>query len=260
MLTYDFMRNALSAGFLVAILCPVIGTFLVLKRFSMMGDALSHSAFAGVALGLVFGVNPSLASLVYTVATALLIETLRKRLAGYEEMVLSIVMTFNVGVAIILASRGRAAGVNSFLFGSILTVEFRDLILIALVTLVSLLFIAMTYEKLVYLTFDEEGAIISGVPVDTLNYAFAALTGAAVGVSIRITGLLVISSILVLPVASALNFKRGFKGTLIQAVLSGLIAVLSGLVLSYYIDSAPGGTIAIMSVAVLLVSFLVRKR
>lgn len=260
MLAYDFMRNALSAGFLVAILCPVIGTFLVLKRFSMMGDALSHSAFAGVALGLVFGVNPSLASLIYTVLTAAVIETLRKRLVGYEEMVLSIIMTFNVGIAIILASRGRAAGVNSFLFGSMLTVDFSDLILIAMVTLISLLFIFVTYEKMLYLTFDEEGALISGLPVEALNYAFAILTGAAVGVSIRITGLLVISSILVLPVATALNFKRGFKGTLLIAVLAGLISVLSGLMLSYYIDSAPGGTIAIMSVTVLLASFLVRKR
>lgn len=260
MLTYDFMRNALSAGFLVAILCPVIGTFLVLKRFSMMGDALSHSAFAGVALGLVFGVNPSAASLVYTVGTAVLIEYLRKHLANYEEMVLSIVMTLNVGIAIILTSRGSASGVNSFLFGSILTVEFSDLALIAGVTLFSLLFVSFAYEQLVYLTFDEEGAIISGIPVDRLNYVFAALTGAAVGVSIRITGLLVISSILVLPVAAALNFRRGFKGTLVTAVIAGLIAVMSGLVLSYYIDSAPGGTIAIMSVVVLLISFLLRKR
>lgn len=260
MLQYDFMRNALAAGFLIALLCPVIGSFLVLKRFSMMGDTLSHSAFAGVALGAFFGLNPSVASLIYTLLAALLIEYLRNRFKSYEEVVMSIVMTFNVGLAIILASRGSSANIESFLFGSILTVEPSDLFLIAAVTLISLIFIRIFYSQLLYITFDEEGAEISQIPVVSLNYLFMALTGATVGVSIRITGLLVISSILVLPVAAALNLRAGFRKTLLWAVGFGLIAVLSGLVLSYYLDSAPGGTIAIMSVAVLLCSFFLRRK
>lgn len=260
MLQYDFMRNALAAGFLIALLCPVIGSFLVLKRFSMMGDTLSHSAFAGVALGAFFGLNPSVASLIYTLLAALLIEYLRNRFKSYEEVVMSIVMTFNVGLAIILASRGSSANIESFLFGSILTVEPSDLFLIAAVTLISLIFIRIFYSQLLYITFDEEGAEISKIPVVSLNYLFMALTGATVGVSIRITGLLVISSILVLPVAAALNLRAGFRKTLLWAVGFGLIAVLSGLVLSYYLDSAPGGTIAIMSVAVLLCSFFLRRK
>lgn len=260
MLQYDFMRNALSAGFLIALLCPVIGAFLVLKRFSMMGDTLSHSAFAGVALGYFVGLNPSVASLIYTVAAALFIEYLRNRFRSYEEVVMSIVMTFNVGLAIILASRGATGNITAFLFGSILTVEVADLVLIALVTFISLIFIRVFYNQLLYMTFDEEGAEISNIPVRTLNYLFMAVTGAAVGVSIRVTGLLVISSILVLPVAAALNLRRGFRATLVWSVAFGLIAVLSGLVISYYIDSAPGGTIAIMSVLVLLASILVRRR
>lgn len=260
MLSYDFMRYALMAGFLIGVLCPVIGSFLVLRRFSMMGDTLSHSAFAGVALGYFFGLNPSAASLIYTLLAALLIEYLRNRFKSYEEVVMSIVMTFNVGLAIILASRGRGANISSFLFGSILTVEPWDLILIAAVTLICLFFIRQFYDRLLYMTFDEEGARISGIPVTALSYLFMALTGAAVGVSIRITGLLVISSILVLPVAAALNLRQGFRRTLAWAVVFGLAAVLSGLVLSYYLDSAPGGTIALMSVALLLASFLLRKK
>ena len=260
MLQYDFMRNALSAGFLIAMLCPVVGSFLVLKRFSMMGDTLSHSAFAGVTIGFLLGLNPSVTSLIYTVLSALLIEYLRNRFKSYEEIVMSIVMTFNVGIAIILASRGRSTNVSSFLFGSILTVEFQDLVLIAAVTLIVLLFIRIWFEKLLYLTFDEEGAIISGIKVKTLNFIFVALTGAAVGVSIRITGLLVISSILVLPVAAALNLKKGFRTTLLFSVVFGVIAVMAGLISSYYLDTAPGGTIAIMSVVVLISSFLFRKK
>ena len=147
MLQYEFMRNALAAGFLIAILCPIFGSFLVLKRFSMMGDTLSHSAFAGVALGYFFGMNPSLASLVYTLLAALLIEYLRNRFKSYQEIVMAIVMTFNVGLAIILASRGGSANITAFLFGSILTVEIADLMLIAAVTLTSLVFIRPSMKK-----------------------------------------------------------------------------------------------------------------
>lgn len=260
MLQYEFMRNALAAGFFIAILCPIIGSFLVLKRFSMIGDTLSHSAFAGVALGYFFGLNPSLTSLIYTLFAALLIEYLRNRFKSYQEIVMAIVMTFNVGLAIILASRGGSANITAFLFGSILTVELADLILIAAVTFISLIFIRLYYDQLLYITFDEEGAEISKIPVKRLNYLFMALTGAAVGVSIRVTGLLVISSILVLPMAAALNLRKGFKQTLYFAVLFGIITVMSGLVISYYIDSAPGGTIALMSVAVLLASFLAKNK
>ena len=210
-------------------------------------------AYAGIA-----GLPPQAG--LYTLLAALLIEYLRNRFKSYEEVVMSIVMTFNVGLAIILASRGSSANIESFLFGSILTVEPSDLFLIAAVTLISLIFIRIFYSQLLYITFDEEGAEISKIPVVSLNYLFMALTGATVGVSIRITGLLVISSILVLPVAAALNLRAGFRKTLLWAVGFGLIAVLSGLVLSYYLDSAPGGTIAIMSVAVLLCSFFLRRK
>lgn len=260
MFSYEFMRNAFSAGFLIGILCPLMGTFLVLKRFSMMGDTLAHSAFAGVALGLVFGQNPSLFSLIYSVLSALLIEYLRNRFKSYEEVVMSVVMTFNVGLAIILASAGKSSNITAFLFGSILTVEFKDLVLIALVTFLCLVFLRLFYDALLYITFDEEGAAIHGIKVRSMNFLFAILTGAAVGVSIRITGLLVISSLLVLPVATAMNFKKGFRPTLFIAALTGLMTVLIALTLSYHLDTAPGGTIALTSVAFLLVSFLVNLR
>lgn len=260
MFSYDFMRNAMFAGLLIAMLMPIVGTFLVLKRFSMMGDTLSHSAFAGVALGMVFGQNPTLFSLIYTILCALLIEYLRSRFSSYEEVVMSVVLTFNVGLGILLASSGKSNNISSFLFGSILTVSKIDLFLIALVTLLSFLFIGFFYKKLLYLTFDEEGAKIHGINVRLFNFIFAAITGAAVGSSIRITGLLVISSLLVIPVAAAMNFQKNFKTTMILAMITGLIAVISGLTLSYHLDTAPGGTIALASVACLLISFLFRPK
>ncbi len=260
MLDYEFMRNALTAGFLISILCPLIGTFLVLKRFSMMGDTLSHSSFAGVTAGLIMGIAPGAASLVYTLLSALLIEYLRNKYQGYQEVVMSIVMTFNIGIAIILASTGKiGTNITQFLFGSILTVTAFDLLMILGVMLVSLAFLYIYRHQLIYATFDEDGARINGIDVTKLNYLFAALTGATVGVSTRITGLLVISSILVIPTAAALNLRRGFFKTLLSAMAFGIISVMGGIVLSYYMDSAPGGTIALASVAVLILTFLFRR-
>lgn len=257
MFQYEFMRNAFLAGILVSILCPIIGSFLVLKRFSMMGDTLSHSAFAGVASSLYLGIDPSLYSLIYTVINAFIIEALRHKFKNYEEIIMNVILTFNVGLAIVLASSKKLkTGISQFLFGSILTVTKNDIFLIAIVTVITILFIFLFYKKMVYSTFDEEGAIIHNINVKGLNYAFAILTGATIGVSIRITGLLVISSVLVLPVAASLNFKQGFLRTLLLSITHGLITVLVGLLLSYRLDTAPGGTIALVSVAILLISMI----
>lgn len=261
MFSYEYMRFALIAGLLVSILCPLIGNFLVLKRFSMIGDTLSHSAFAGVAAGLIFGITPTVSALIYTILSSLLIEYLRNKYSSYQEIVISIVLTLNIGIAIILASTGRTGtNINQYLFGSILTVSMTDILLLLAVLVICILFIKVKYNELLYSTFDEEGFKIHGINNTLLNYMFAALTGATVGVSIRITGLLVISSILVIPVASALNLKKGFKKTLFLSVVFGLFSVLGGLLISYFIDSAPGGTIAVTSVLLLIISLLIPKR
>ena len=123
MLEYGFMQNALIAGVLISILCPCVGVFLVLKRYSMMGDALSHASFAGVAIGILLGFNPIISAFIFTSICGLLIEKLRSYYKKYAELILVIVMTLSVGIAITLISSGRAsASVNSYLFGSILTV------------------------------------------------------------------------------------------------------------------------------------------
>lgn len=257
MFKYEFMRNAFMAGMLISVLCPVIGSFLVLKRFSLMGDTLSHSAFAGVASALFLGYNPGIFSLIYTIASAVAIEFLRKRFRSYQEVIMSVILTFNTGLAIVLASsRKIGTSINQFLFGSVLTVTRKDIILVAGVTAAVLLFVAVFYKKMLYSTFDEEGASIHGIKTERINYIFAVLTGATIGVSLRITGLLVISAVLVLPVAAALNLRRGFRDTLIISIVCGIITVVSGLLISYNFDLAPGGTIALVSVAVLLVSLI----
>ncbi len=257
MLNYPFMQNALMAGTMIAILCPIIGIFLVLRRYSMMGDTLAHSSLAGVAIGIVLGISPTITSLIFTTLSAFFIEFLRDRFKRYAEILMSVVMTLSVGIAIILVSSGQAnTNINQYLFGSILTVTKTDLLMVLAVTIITIICIIFYYNELIYTTFDEEGALISNVKVKRINYIFALLMGLSISVSIRITGVLVISSLIVLPVASAMQFKQGFKRTLFIGILIGLIDILAGLVLSYVLDSAPGGTIAIMSVVTMIGSLV----
>ena len=260
MLQSGFMQNAFIAGFIISILCPFIGLFLVLRRYSMIGDTLSHSSLAGVSIGLVLGVNPLITTFIFTTFCAIIIEFLRGYYKKYAELVMSLVLTFSLGIAIILISSGKAsAKVNSFLFGSILTVSKEDILLILIIGIISIITLIFLYNKLIYITFDEEGAKIAGIKVKLINYIFTILVGATISMSIRVMGILVISSIMVVPVATAMQLKKGFKTTLIYSILFGIFDIMMGLILSYYINSAPGGTIAIMTVFTLILVIIIQK-
>lgn len=260
MLEYEFMKNAIIAGIFISILCPTVGIFLVLKRYSMMGDSLSHSSFAGVALGLVFGYNPIITAFIFTAIAGLVIEFLRNYYEKYAELILVIVLTFSVGIAIILISTGKAnANVNSYLFGSILTVSENELYAVFILSIISVIVLSLFYNKLLYITFDEVGAKIAGVNVKAINYLFSLLVSATISVSIRILGILVISSMIAMPVAAALQLNKGFKSTMLFSILFGFIDIICGLFLSYYINSAPGGAIALISVALLIIVLVSKK-
>lgn len=261
MFQLGFMQNAFIAGIIISILCPIIGLFIVLRRNSMIGDTLSHSSFAGVAIGLVIGVNPILTAFLFTTLCAVIIELLRGAFKKYAELVMSIVLTFSLAIAIILISTGKAtAKVNSILFGSILTVSTNDLLIIGISGVICIIVLSLIYKKLIYVTFDEDGAKTAGINVKFINYLFTLLVGATISLSINIMGVLVISSILVVPVATAMQFKTNFKKTLILSVIFGFIDIIVGLILSYIFNSACGGTIALMSVIVLIISLIVSKK
>lgn len=261
MFELEFMRNAFIAGFIISLLCPCIGLFLVLKRYSMIGDTLAHSSFAGVAIGLILGFNPILTAFIFTSLCAIIIEALREYFKKYAELVMSIILTLSLGIAIVLVSTGKAGtNINSFLFGSILTVSKSDLIIITIVAAICFIGIFILYEKLIYTTFDEDGAKVSGINIKLINYIFTIMVGATISVSIRVMGILVISSIIVVPVATAMQFKRGFTNTLALSMAFGIIDIFLGLVSSYYLNSAPGGTIAITSVVVLILALIINRK
>ena len=260
MFEYEFMQNAFIISILISLVCPMIGMFLVLRRYSMIGDTLAHASLAGVAVGLLVQVNPIVSAFVLTSAFGLLIEALRQRFRRYAELILVIILALSVGIAITIISSGLVhANVEAFLFGSILTVSEDDVLAVAVLCAVALATVYWLYPQLVLLTFDEDGAQVAGVRTKLINYIFALLVAAMIAVSIRVVGILVISSLIALPVAAALQLGRGFKVTMLASMLLSFIAIITGLVASYWLGAAPGGVTALVSVGLLVLVILYKE-
>ncbi|BDR90415.1 hypothetical protein N072000002_22160 [Clostridium tetani] len=169
-------------------------------------------------------------------------------------------MTLSIGIGITLVSMGKTnANINTYLFGSILTVSTKDLYIMSILGVISLLILYNLFNKLLYISFDEEGAQITGINTKLINYIFSLLVGSTISLSIRIMGILVISSMIALPTATALQLNYGFKKTFIYSIIFGFLDIIIGLLLSFYIDCAPGGTIAICSVIILLFVIILKR-
>lgn len=258
--SYTFMQNAIFVSIFISILCPCIGIFLVLRRYSMIGDTLSHASLAGVTIGLLAKQNPILGAFVFTSICGALIEFLRSYFKKYTDLILSIVLSLSVGTAITIISSGKLnVNANAFMFGSILTVTRFDMIMVLILSALSVVTLILLYHQMVYIAYDEEAAKVAGVRVKLINYIFSILVAAAISVSIRIVGVLVLSSMIALPVATALQLGKGFKITLIFSIIFSVIDIMAGLFISYYLNVAPGGFTALVSVGVLIL-VLIGKR
>lgn len=253
MLSYNFMQNALFVSVFISILCPCIGIFLVLRRYSMIGDTLSHASLAGVTIGLMCGQNPVLGAFLFTSFCGALIEFLRSYFKKYTDLILTVVLSLSVGTAITIISSGKLhANADSFLFGSILTVTKFDMAMVLILSLISVLTLIVLYHQMIYIAYDEEAAKVAGVRVRLINYVFSILVASAISISIRIVGVLVLSSMIALPVATALQLEKGFRHTFLFSIVFSFLDIMLGLFLSYYLNVAPGGFTALVSVAMLV--------
>ena len=260
MLNYAFMQNAFIVSFFIGILCPLIGVFLVLRRYSLIGDTLAHASLTGITLGLMTGQNPILGAFVFTSAAGALIEALRGYFKEYSDLILSIVLSLSVGIAITVMSSGLIrTNAESYLFGSILTVSRTDVITVIVLSVFAVAVMAALYHKLVYITLDEDIASVIGIRVKVINYVFSVLVAATIAVSIKIVGVLVLSSMIALPVAAALQLHTGLKKTVFFSICFGVADIMLGLICSYYLNVAPGGFTAIVSVFMLLSVLIVKK-
>lgn len=260
-LQYDFMQRALIAGITIGIISPLIGTFLVLRRLSFIGDTLSHTTLAGVAAGILAGGYPLISGTVFAVLAALGIEQLRKAYKHYEELSMPIMMSTGIGLAVVLISisDGFKVDVFSYLFGSVIAVTKLDAITIISLGVIIILAVLLFYKELLFLAFDEEGAKLSGIPYQRVNLIFTILVALTIASSMRIVGILLVSSMMTIPVATSLQISNSFKQTLIYSVVFAEIAVITGLILAFYLDLASGGTIVLVSVSILLITLLIKK-
>ncbi|WP_415281051.1 metal ABC transporter permease [Candidatus Nitrososphaera sp. FF02] len=250
-LEFGFMQRALIAGVAVAITTSVIGLFLVLRRNSLFGDALSHVAFGGIAVGLVAGVYPLWTGLALSIAGALGITKLRQSTKIPADATVAILLSSGLALGILLVSAtgGFTLDLFSFLFGSILLVSVNDTLAILALAGVVLATVIVLYKRFMYITFDEEQARVSGLSIAHMNYLFVVLASVTAVVSMRLVGILLVSALIVIPNITALLFGKGFKKTAIISVSVSVFCVLAGIAISYAFNLAPAGTIVLVSVA-----------
>lgn len=257
MLQYDFMRRAFLVGILLAVIIPCIGVVVVLKRLSMIGDALSHTSLAGVAAGLLMGANPIVGSVAACIAGALGIEAIRKKIPRYAELSIAVVMSAGVGLAGVLSGLlPGSASFNSFLFGSIVAIDNFELGLVVVISVLVLVAFLALYKELFAYAFDERGARLTGVHVGMVGFVFTLLTAITVSIAARTVGALMVSSLMVVPVVCAMQVARSYRGIVTASVLFGLFFTVTGLTLSYYAQLRPGATIVLTGVVVLVVLLL----
>jgi zinc transport system permease protein len=268
-LQYEFLQNAFLTGIIIGIIAPLIGVFVVVRRLSLIADALSHVTLAGIAASLLVEkkflpggtLNPIYMGMFFSVTGSLLIEKLRSVYKHYEELAIPIIMSGGVGLSVLFIS--LADGFNtdlfSYLFGSVSAVTRLDLWTILLISIFVITIVTMLYKEFFIISFDEEHAKASGLPVKGLHLLFMIMVALVIASSMRIVGVLLVSSLMTLPVAAAIRVANGFKQTIVYSIIFGETSVLGGLIISYYLDLAPGGTIVIISIIILMVTIFVKK-
>ncbi len=259
-LNYTFMQRALLAGNMVGVIAPLVGVFLSLRRLSLIGHTLSHVALAGVALGLFLGFFPVYTAIIVSIIAALAIEKLRRDYRDYAELSLAIILAAGLGLATILISASRqSAGIHSYLFGSISLVGTRDIYMILPLALVIIAVILKYYYGFFYLAFNENEAWLAGGPVRALNIVFMVIVSITVALAIRVVGTLLIASLITIPVAAGIQIAWSFKSTIWLSLFFSLMAVNLGLIFSFYYNLAPGGTIIMAGVVILLLVLTGKK-
>lgn len=268
-LQYEFLQNAFLTGIIIGIIAPLLGVFIVVRRLSLIADALSHVTLAGIAASLLLekkvlglsGLNPLYMGMAFSVAGSLFIEKLRAVYKHYQELAIPIILSGGIGLGAIFIS--LADGFNtdlfSYLFGSVSAVSRLDLWTILIISVFVIALVILLYKELFLLSFDEEHAKASGIAAKSVHFIFIIMVALVIAASMRIVGILLVSSLMTLPVAASIRIAKGFKQTIFLSMLFGEVSVLGGLTISYYIDLAPGGTIVIITILILIITILVKN-
>lgn len=257
MLGYVFVQRALVAGILVALLCAFVSFFVVLKRLAFIGNGIAHAAFGGIAVGLVTGLNPLFTASLLAISSAWVIGWLSRKGRLPEDTAIGIAFTAAMALGLIILNFYKGyVDIFSYLFGNILTVSLPELRLLGVVTIVVIIFLGIYFHDLLALTFDEETAEATGVPVTPLYFALLTLLALTVIVAVKVVGILLTSALIVLPAATGYQLAKDYRRLLAYSLLVSILTVLSGILVSYYLDLPSGATIVLIASFVFLLAFL----
>lgn len=257
---YEFLQNAVLTGMMIGFIAPLLGVFIVVRRLSLIAEALSHITLAGISASMFiekkYGLmlNPLYFGMGFSVLGSLFIEQLRKVYKHYEELAIPIILSGGIGLSVIFISLadGFNADLFSYLFGSVTAVSREDLWMILVITCIVIVTVIVFYKELFAVSFDEEHANASGVRTKVVHFIIIVIVALVIAASMRIVGVLLVSSLMTLPVAASIRIAKGFKQTILLSVIFGETAVMGGLVGAYYLDLAPGGTIVMLAIFILL--------
>ncbi|WP_141432957.1 metal ABC transporter permease [Bacillus sp. 03113] len=255
MLHFGFMQRAFCAGGLIAVIAPILGMFLILRRQSLMADTLSHISLAGVALGLTLRSNVNLVTIIVIIIGAIGIEYMRNTYRTYSEVSVAILMATGLSFALVLMSLdqgGISTNVEQYLFGSIITISKEQLRFLVIVCILAGVYYLIFQRPMYVLTFDEDTAFTSGLPTKWLSLSFSVLTGLTISVMMPIIGALLVSALMVLPAAISMRMVKGFKAAILFSMAIGVISMFIGLASSYKIGTPPGATITLILVLFLI--------
>lgn len=260
-LSYGFMQRAIVTGMAAAVCCAMVGLYLVLKRYSLFGDALSHTAFGGIALGYFLNIYPIWTATAVSVSAAMGITKLRKstRISGDSAIAVLLSAGLGMGVILVSAAHGFTIDLFSFLFGSVLLTSIADTLSFVGISCGIIAILILFRKPLLQFTFDEEQAKINGVPVEKLNYLFITLAAVTVIVTMRLVGILLISALIVLPNITSMMMGGGFRKTMLISVSLSVLATVGGIILSYPLNLAPSGTIVMILVAMYVCTLLAKQ-
>jgi len=255
------MQRAFAVGIIIGLVSPLLGIFVVLKRFSMLADTLAHISLLGIASGIIMGINPTITTIITVLTLAWLIEYLRTYLKIYSDSLLALFLSGSLSISIILISLSDNFNTSllSYLFGSILAITDLDLIIIASTGVVIILTMIFYLYEFIYLTLDEDVAQVSGIKVKGLNFLFLTLVSLLIAFSIHIIGSLLIGALIIIPVVSALQYKRGFLQTLGLATIFSVTAIILGLTFSFYFSIPSGASIVLNALIIFILSIFINK-
>jgi len=258
---FQFFQNALLGGTIVALACAWVGLFLILRKEAMIGDGIAHTAFGGIALGLFLGINPILTALLVSILAVVGISFMKRKGLAQSDSAIAVMMAigFSTGLIIISLAGGFNVELFSFLFGSILTIDQTDLMILSILGISTILVLGTFYKELLSMTFDEEGAKLMGIPVKSLSFAFNLLVAITIVLSIKVIGVILVVALLVLPGLSALQLNLSFKGTTLASIGFGIFSLIIGTLLSAIYNVATSGVIVFTAVGIFLFTAIYRR-